>query len=80
MFMLSTNKYGARIRKLVTAALRAKKALYECPTCGKMKIARKSFAMWQCKSCESEFAGGAYVFTTEAGAISNRLVGEYQKI
>ena len=78
--MLRTHKFGARIRKLVIAALKAKKSLYECPTCGKTKVTRKSFAMWRCKSCESKFAGGAYVFMTEAGAISARLMGEYQKL
>ena len=78
--MLQSHKYGARIRKLVVAALRAKKALYECPTCGKMKVTNRSFARWECRSCESKFTGGAYIFTTETGAIANRMVKEYQKL
>ena len=78
--MLRSNKYGAKIRKLVVAALKAKKALYECPTCCKTKVTRKSFAVWQCKSCASQFAGGAYIFKSEAGEISRRLIGDYQKL
>ena len=31
--MLRSHKFGAKIRKLVVAALKAKKALYECPAC-----------------------------------------------
>lgn len=75
--MLRTNKFGARNRKLVVAALTAKKALYECPTCCKTKVRRQAFAHWECKSCGSYFAGGAYTFATEAGAIANRLISEY---
>ncbi|MBS3067381.1 50S ribosomal protein L37ae [Candidatus Micrarchaeota archaeon] len=78
--MLRSHKFGAKIRKLVVAALKAKKALYECPACGKTKVTRKSFAVWNCKSCEAQFAGGAYIFKSEAGEISSRLIGDYQKL
>lgn len=78
ILVLRTNKFGARIRKLVVAALTSKKLLYECPACGKTRVRRTSFSRWQCKSCDSQFAGGAYTFTTEAGIIANRLTGEYQ--
>ena len=80
MVLIRSQKYGAKIRKLVEAAMRAKKALYECPGCGKTKVTRRSYAHWECKSCEAGFAGGAYTFITEAGAISNRLISEYQKL
>lgn len=80
MVLIRSQKYGAKIRKLVEAALKAKKAKYECPACGKLRVTRRSYAHWQCKSCDSEFAGGAYTFITEAGAISNRLIGEYKKL
>ena len=80
MVLIRSQKYGAKIRKLVDGALRAKKALYECRTCRKTKVKRKGFSIWQCKSCDACYAGGAYTLATEAGIISNRLVGEYQNM
>ena len=75
--MIRTQKFGARIRKLVVAAEISKKAKYECPRCGKKKVVRKSYAIWQCRSCESKFTGGAYSLNTEAGEIMLRSVKGY---
>ena len=76
---MHTQKFGASIRKLVDRAINAKKAKYECPKCHKLKVTRTSTAVWKCKSCDSKFAGGAYVFKTEAGDIATRLISEYSK-
>jgi len=76
---MRTSKYGASIRKLVDKAILSKKSRYECPRCHKLKLKRSSVAIWQCRSCDAVFAGGAYSFTTEAGEIAARLVGEYSK-
>ena len=78
--MISTNKYGARIRKLVVAAYKAKKAKYECRKCNRIKVTRVSFSMWHCRSCDAQFAGGAYTFTTEIGEVANRMIQDYQKL
>lgn len=78
--MLSTNKYGAKIRKLFTAAIRAKTAKYECFKCNKMKVSRVSFGIWRCRSCDAQFAGGAYTFTTEVGEVANRTIADYRKL
>jgi large subunit ribosomal protein L37Ae len=75
--MLRTQKFGARLRKLVVATERSKKTKYECPRCGKKKVVRKSNAVWQCRSCDSKFTGGAYSLNTEAGEIMLRSVKGY---
>jgi ribosomal protein L37AE/L43A len=74
-----TARFGASIRKSVDKAITAKRAKYECPKCHKLKVVRKSNALWTCKSCDSVFAGGAYSFTSEAGEIAARIVSEYSK-
>jgi len=76
---MRSSKFGASIRRLHDKAIKSKKDLYECPKCSKVKVTRTSNAVWTCKSCGAVFAGGAYSFSTEAGVISSRLVGEYSR-
>lgn len=76
---MHTQKYGASIRKLVDKAIKAKRARYECPKCHKLKVVRKSNAVWRCKCCDTTFAGGAYSFSSEAGEIATRMIAEYAK-
>ena len=76
---MRSQKFGASIRKLHDKAIKAKKSRYECPKCHKLKVVRKGVAVWNCKSCETTFAGGAYYFQTEAGEISSRVITEYAK-
>ena len=68
------SRYGRRIRKLVNAADKQRKSSYECPKCNKVKVKRKSYAIWKCKSCGTQFAGGAYSFTTSYGVTTKRLL------
>ncbi len=76
---MHTSRYGASIRKMVDKAIKSKNTRYECPKCRKLKLARKSNAVWICKSCDAQFAGAAYSFTSEAGEIAARLSAEYSK-
>jgi ribosomal protein L37AE/L43A len=76
---MHTQKYGASIRKLVDKAILAKRARYECPKCHKLKVVRKSNAVWRCKCCDATFAGGAYSLTSEAGGIAGRMIAEFAK-
>jgi ribosomal protein L37AE/L43A len=76
---MHTARFGASNRKLFDKAMDAKRAKYECPKCHKLKVVRKSNALWACKSCDAVFAGGAYSFTSEAGEIAARIIGEYSK-
>lgn len=76
---MHTSRYGASIRKMVDKAITSKNSRYECPKCHKLKLNRKGMGIWECRSCEAVFAGAAYSFTSEAGEIATRLIGEYSK-
>ena len=72
--MLNTSRYGRKVRKLAKGALVNKQRKYECPKCGKKKVVRISFGVWQCKSCGATFTGGAYTFSTDTGVVARRVV------
>jgi len=76
---MKSARYGASMRKLADKAVKSKKKRYECPKCRKLKLTRKANAIWQCRSCDARFAGGAYSFRSEAGEIAGRVIGEYSK-
>lgn len=69
-------RYGRRIRMLATAADVTKVKAYECPKCGKVKVKRKYYSVWKCKSCDAVYAGGAYTFLTPTGQTVRRIVQE----
>ncbi|MDD5023229.1 MAG: 50S ribosomal protein L37ae [Candidatus ainarchaeum sp.] len=70
------SRYGRRIRNLAEKADLQRRASYECPKCNKVKVRRKCYAIWKCRSCGSVFAGGAYSFTTPFGETAKRLLKE----
>jgi large subunit ribosomal protein L37Ae len=72
-------RYGARLRKLVDAAITSKNQKYECPKCGKRNVRRNGNSRWECRSCKTVFAGGAYSFSTGVGEVANRMIREYEK-
>lgn len=76
---MRTGKYGASNRKLVDKARKMAKTRYECKKCNKLKVKRKSNALWMCSSCGAVYAGGAYSFTTETGEVVGRVISEYSK-
>ena len=76
---MRTARYGAPIRKLVEKAVDSARIWYECPKCHKRKVVRKGNALWKCRSCKKEFAGGAYSLTTEVGEVAARLINEYAR-
>lgn len=76
---MRTPKYGARIRNLYDAALRAKQSRYVCPKCGKKKVKRTGNALWKCRSCGARIAGGAYSLSTETGGVARRIIEEGTK-
>ncbi|MEM4389918.1 MAG: 50S ribosomal protein L37ae [Candidatus Micrarchaeia archaeon] len=69
-------RFGAEIRKLAAAANAAKRARYVCPTCGKKKVRRQGYAIWECRACGTRFAGGAYAASTPVGEAARRLIEE----
>ena len=53
-------RYGKRIRKRVSDIEKVQKSKHECPFCHKQTVKRASFGIWDCKKCNSRFAGKAY--------------------
>lgn len=72
-------RYGKTIRKLVQEATDKAHDTYECPTCSKKAVVRVSTSIWECKSCEAKYSGGAYQFTTGASRIIKQALEKPQK-
>lgn len=60
-------RYGVRARTQVRNIEIYQRANHICPSCGYKKVRRISTGIWQCKRCETKFAGGAYLPKTEPG-------------
>ncbi len=67
-------RYGAEVRKRADKVYSQKTSKYECPACGKAAVKRMSYSKWQCNSCKSIFAGGAFSLTTPSGSVSKRVL------
>lgn len=75
IFMVKTKKvgltgkfgtrYGRGVKVVFEKIERKQKATYVCPSCKKMSVKRVSAGIWQCKKCNTKFAGGAYSPTGE---------------
>lgn len=65
-------RYGAELRKRAAAVDAQRTARYPCPTCGKTSVKRRGNSLWECRSCGSRFAGGAYSLTTATGEAARR--------
>ncbi|MCX8206156.1 MAG: 50S ribosomal protein L37ae [Candidatus Micrarchaeota archaeon] len=70
---------GAKWRKAHTKIYAAKRAKYACPTCLKHSVRRVRAGMWECRSCKSQFAGGAYELSTPVGRLTQRLISDLAK-
>lgn len=70
---------GPKLRKAYAKIQKAKKAKYVCPACSKQSVKRESVGLWKCRSCCSEFAGGAYELSTPTGRLSQRLISDLRK-
>jgi len=70
---------GAELRKRTAAISKQKTARYSCPKCGKKSVRREGNAMWKCRSCGAEFAGGAYSPSTAVGESAKRLMENIKK-
>ncbi|VVC71670.1 50S ribosomal protein L37Ae [uncultured archaeon] len=70
---------GAELRKRSAAARKQKQTRYDCPKCGKAAVKRAGNSQWACRSCGSEFAGGAYSLTTPVGQAARRVLDNIKK-
>ncbi|MFA4982986.1 MAG: 50S ribosomal protein L37ae [Candidatus Micrarchaeia archaeon] len=72
-------RHGAELRKRADKVENSRRALYECPKCGKRKVKRQGNSLWGCKACQAVFAGGTYSLSTPAGEVAARLIEEQKK-
>ncbi len=70
---------GRKLRKSFNKIKKAKASKYMCPTCSKNSVKRIKIGMWECISCGSKYAGGAYEFTTSPGNVARRIIGDLSK-
>ncbi|MGC8571770.1 MAG: 50S ribosomal protein L37ae [Candidatus Micrarchaeia archaeon] len=72
----SSIRYGASLRKRYNSIKEKKRAAYKCDVCGREKVRRISTSIWQCRHCNTVYAGGAYTMTTQKGEVAMRLINE----
>jgi len=65
--------YGVKVRKQEKKIKTAQKQRHTCPSCGKAKVKRTSTALFECASCRTVFAGGAYIPRTSVGISASKL-------
>ncbi len=70
-------RYGKKVRDTYRDVMKKQKALYICPKCGKKKVKRIGYALWECQACGYRFAGGAYTPFTELGKVAVRVVSSH---
>lgn len=70
---------GRKLRKSYNKIKKAKVSKYMCPTCSKKSVKRITIGMWECVSCGSKYAGGAYEFTTSPGNVARRIITDLKK-
>ncbi len=68
------SRYGVGIRKRVLKVEPEQKALMECPSCGSLKVKRKSKGIFSCRKCNATFVGGAYIPKTLVGSLIGQMV------
>ena len=75
------SRYGVKTRTRVRNIEIKQKAKHICPSCGAQKVKRVSTSIWQCRKCNTKFAGGAYQPRTEPGQnVEKMLKGEIEKL
>lgn len=70
---------GRKLRKSCNKIKKAKTSKYLCPTCSKKSVKRIKIGVWECISCKSRYAGGAYEFTTSPGNVARRIIKDLNK-
>lgn len=61
----SLGRYGPRLGRKLRENLKniedAARKSKVCGYCGKDRVKRKAAGIWYCRSCKSEFTGGAHI-------------------
>jgi large subunit ribosomal protein L37Ae len=67
-------RYGVKARTMVREVESQQKMAHPCPRCGQKAVHRTSTSIWACKKCGLKFAGGAYMPSTPAGSVAERIL------
>jgi large subunit ribosomal protein L37Ae len=67
-------RYGMRVRKKWLEVEKKQRISHECPVCKKPSVKRISTGIWQCRKCETKFAGGAYLPMTGVAQAVDRII------
>jgi large subunit ribosomal protein L37Ae len=73
-------RYGMRLRKRWLEVDKKQKAQYVCPTCRRPSVKRVSSGVWECKKCNTKFAGGAYQPVTDAAKKMEQSIKEDENV
>lgn len=60
-------RYGSLARKQVATIEQVQRKAHPCQSCGAIAVRRLHTGIWQCRKCDFQFAGGAYVPQTGSG-------------
>jgi len=58
-------RYGRTIKLKVANIEIEQKQRHKCPYCGKPKVDRVSYGIWQCDKCKAKFTARAYTVGTK---------------
>ncbi len=53
-------RYGRTTKNKAAKIEIEQKKLHKCPYCGKPKVSRVAYGIWQCSKCNSKFTARAY--------------------
>lgn len=70
------SRYGVGIRKRLLKVEPKQLAQTTCPNCNSKSVKRKSKGIFQCKKCNYEFVGGAYLPKTLSGNLVAQMVSQ----
>ena len=54
------SRYGRKVRNKFSQIEAQQRAKHKCPYCNKPAVKRVAAGIWECRKCESKFAGKAY--------------------
>ena len=69
-------RYGVGIRKRLLKVELEQKQKHLCPSCGFKKVKRIDSGIFECKKCNTRFAGGTFLPETMSGTIVKKIISQ----